>query len=360
LDEVAPDLGDAEEGERIFYHPKGPGCYKCHRVEGRGGRIGPDLTATGPATSREKLIRSIVEPDADIAPQFTTWRVVRQDGTQLDGVLVEEAINGDQTYADAAGKRATIKAADLAERKPLTNSVMPRDLLAKLNPKEFRDLLAFVGRESPAPDNSLTGGQEAAGWKLLFDGKTLNGWTTEKKAASKVNVQDGAINPHGSGGYMLIQEKEWGDFVLSLDFKITPKCNSGVFIRTSPLEPRPGKDIGFNGIEVAIDDTKTADHHDTGAIYDLVKPSHNAMKPVGEWNHMEIICDGPLIFVYVNGEITIFMDLDQWTEKNKRPDGSAHKFDIAYTDHPRKGYIGLQDHGGDCWYKNIMIRELKK
>ena len=53
------------------------------------------------------------------------------------------------------------------------------------------------------------------------------------------------------------------------------------------------------------------------------------------------------------------MDLDEWTEKNKRPDGSAHKFDIAYKSHPREGYIGLQDHGQDCWYKNIKIQPLK-
>jgi hypothetical protein len=53
------------------------------------------------------------------------------------------------------------------------------------------------------------------------------------------------------------------------------------------------------------------------------------------------------------------MDLDQWTEPNKRPDGSAHKFDIAYKNHPRKGYIGLQDHGAACWYKNIKLKPLR-
>ena len=52
-------------------------------------------------------------------------------------------------------------------------------------------------------------------------------------------------------------------------------------------------------------------------------------------------------------------DLDQWTEKYKRPDGSDHKFDVAYKDHPRKGHIGLQDHGSDCWYKNIKLKVLK-
>jgi hypothetical protein len=53
------------------------------------------------------------------------------------------------------------------------------------------------------------------------------------------------------------------------------------------------------------------------------------------------------------------MNLDEWTEAFRRPDGSTHKFDIAYRNHPRRGYIGLQDHGSDCWYKNIKLLPLK-
>ena len=53
------------------------------------------------------------------------------------------------------------------------------------------------------------------------------------------------------------------------------------------------------------------------------------------------------------------MDLDEWTTPNRRPDGSEHKFDVAYKDHPRSGYIGLQDHGSPCWYKNIKIKPLR-
>ena len=104
------------------------------------------------------------------------------------------------------------------------------------------------------------------------------------------HVQDGRLNPHPCD-YMLVYEKPLKNFTLALDFKISPKCNSGIFVRTAPLTPRPGKDVGFNGLEIAIDDTQTADFHDTGAIYDLVKPKTNAMKPVGEWNHIEITCD---------------------------------------------------------------------
>jgi hypothetical protein len=219
-------------------------------------------------------------------------------------------------------------------------------------------LAAFSFGENSS-DNVLTPEQKAAGWILLFDGNTLKEWMTSDEEPSKVSVESGAINPHGCGGYMLIHEQTWSDFEVALDFKISKGCNSGVFVRTFPLQPRPGKDVGFNGIEIAIDDTTTTGYHDTGAIYDLVKPSKNAMKPPGEWNHAVITCDRNIITVRLNGEQVTRMDLDEWKTPNRRPDGSEHKFDIAYKDHPRRGYIGLQDHGSACWFKNIKIRPIR-
>jgi hypothetical protein len=216
-------------------------------------------------------------------------------------------------------------------------------------------LVSAFAASLAAADNQLTPEEREAGWLLLFDGHSLAGWQTSGEKPSQRPVEEGALNPHRCGGYMLIHEKTWEDFTLSLDFKISPRCNSGVFIRTWPLVPRPGKDVGFNGIEVAIDDTKAAGFHDTGALYDLVKPSKNAMKPAGEWNRLVIACDQNRIDVELNGEAVAQMDLDQWTEPNRRPDGSQHKFDVAFKDHPRRGYIGLQDHGADCWFKNIKL-----
>ena len=218
---------------------------------------------------------------------------------------------------------------------------------------------AILTADEPPVDNRLTDAEKNDGWILLFDGKTFTGWQTSSGQPSQRPVENGSINPHKCGAYMMIYEKPLDDFKLVLDFKISPKCNSGIFIRTFPLQPRPGKDVGFNGIEIAIDDTQTAGYHDTGAIYDLVKPARNAMKPVGEWNHAEITCDKNKIVVAINGEEVSKMDLDQWTEPNRRPDGTPHKFDIAYKDHPRHGYIGLQDHGADCWFKNIKLKPLR-
>jgi hypothetical protein len=223
----------------------------------------------------------------------------------------------------------------------------------------FCFLFVLLSHTLHAADNQLTPREKSDGWLLLFDGSTTNGWITSGSKLSAKAPENGTLNPHRSGHYMLVHTQQWGDFVLSLDFKITPHCNSGVFVRTSSLTPRPGKDVGFNGIEIAIDDTTTSSNVDTGAIYDLSKPRRNAMRPVGEWNHMRITCHGPNIDVELNHEQVNHIDLSQFIEPNKRPDGSAHKFDIAYKDHPQKGYIGLQDHGSDCWFKNIKLKPIK-
>jgi hypothetical protein len=220
-------------------------------------------------------------------------------------------------------------------------------------------LACGFARLSLADGNQLTPAEREAGWVLLFDGKSLEGWKTSSEKPSQRPMEESALNPHRCGGYMLIHEKTWENFKLSMDFKISPGCNSGVFIRTWPLTPRPGKDVGFNGIEIAIDDTQGAGFHDTGAIYDLVKPTKNSMKPAGEWNRLVITCDRNLIEVELNGQAVAHMDLDEWTEPNRRPDGSPHKFDVAFKDHPRRGYIGLQDHGANIWFKNIKLLPLK-
>lgn len=217
-------------------------------------------------------------------------------------------------------------------------------------------IIALMASCAAAGDNELTDKEKADGWILLFDGKTLDGWMTSSERPSKAPVENGCINPHKCGGYMMIHKERWGDFILACDFKISKGCNSGIFIRTFPLKPRPGKDVGFNGIEVAIDDTTGADYHDTGALYDLVKPAKAMRKPTGEWNHIVITCAKNRIEVELNGEKVTQMDLDQWTKPNERPDGTRHKFDIAYKNHPRKGYIGLQDYGSPCWFKNIKIK----
>ena len=186
----------------------------------------------------------------------------------------------------------------------------------------------------------------------LFNG-TPSGWKTNtgKPLAAK-NVQADGLNPHKSGGYLVVHETPRKDFVLEFDYKLTKGCNSGVFLRVGNL-----KDPVMTGLEIAIDDTEGTGFHDTGAFYDLVKPTKNAQKPVGEWNHMVIAANGPKISVTLNGEQVSEIDLDRFPEAGKRPDGSDHKFKtVVVKDFNREGHFGFQDHGSDCWYKNIMVR----
>ena len=190
----------------------------------------------------------------------------------------------------------------------------------------------------------------------LFDGKTAKGWRTNTgKPLPKANVQADGLNPHDSGGYIVVHEKPLGDFVLDFDYKLSKGCNSGVFVRVNDL-----KDPVMTGLEIAIDDTKGHGLHDSGAIYDLVAPKSNAQKPVGEWNHMTIVAQGPIIGVILNGEPISNINLNKFDKAGKRPDGSDHKFEkVNFKALGRTGYFGFQDHGQDCWFKNVKVKESK-
>jgi Domain of Unknown Function (DUF1080) len=190
-------------------------------------------------------------------------------------------------------------------------------------------------------------------FKVIFDGTSGTGWILcDKKPLPKDNVQADGLNPHGTGSYLVVHDTRVGDFVLDFDYKLSKGCNSGVFLRTSDL-----KDPVNTGIEVALDDTTGNGLHDPGALYDLVAPSENAQKPAGEWNHMTITAFGPKITIVLNGKEVATINLDEWNEPGKRPDGTSHKFrGVAIGKLPRIGYIGFQDHGSDCWFKNVKIK----
>jgi hypothetical protein len=202
--------------------------------------------------------------------------------------------------------------------------------------------------------------EDVVGDNCLTAREKEDGWMTSDQSPSNRPLESGAINPHRCGAYMMVHEKTWADFVLSLEFKQSPGCNSGVFFRVHSLEAVPGLDVGANGLEVAIDDTTTAGYHDAGAIYELAKPLRNALRPIGEWNHLVLSCRGSRVLVALNGEGVNATDLANFKNVGERPDGTQHKFDIAYKDHPGVGYIGLQDHGADIWFKNIKILPLKE
>jgi hypothetical protein len=195
----------------------------------------------------------------------------------------------------------------------------------------------------------------------LFNGRDLSGWLTGPDNAWV--VEDGLLTlkrdfdgQEHNLDYLWTKEA-YGDFVLELEFKNPERANSGVFLRTANL-----KDPVYTGIEVQVANSygqTTPNRGGTaGAIYDCLAPSRNAVRKPGEWNQFRITCRDNKIEVILNGEQVIDMDLDQWTEPHKNPDGSKNKFATPLKDFARRGHIGLQDHGRPIWYRNIRIKKL--
>ena len=186
----------------------------------------------------------------------------------------------------------------------------------------------------------------------IFDGTSGQGWMLCNRAPLPPhNIQPDGLNPHRSGSYLVVYEQKLGDFVLDFDYKLTKGCNSGVFLRVSDLN-NPVQ----TGIEVSLDDTRRGDDRDSGGFRGLVAPHVYAQKPAGEWNHMTITALGPRLAVSLNETEVASIDLDLWTQKGKRPDGSDHAFkDLTVARMARSGYLGFQDLGGDCWFKNITL-----
>jgi putative heme-binding domain-containing protein len=139
--------GDAAAGERIFFHPKAAGCFRCHQIHGRGGHVGPDLSSAARLLGRKKLVESIVDPSKEIAPRFIPWSLITKDGRSFAGLLVTEGPGDLETYSDSAGKLFILSPANIEERHPLRTSIMPEGLADMLTIQEFQDLVAFLMQE---------------------------------------------------------------------------------------------------------------------------------------------------------------------------------------------------------------------
>lgn len=203
------------------------------------------------------------------------------------------------------------------------------------------------------PANALPSRQLGLdGWQHLLGGQDLTGWIAPPDAWA---VRDGILGRVGPGGDIW-SEQTYGDFILNVEFMISPGGNSGIFFRTGDIH-----DCVQTGIEMQVFDSfgrESLGKHDCGAIYDCLAPSKNAMRPPGKWNHVKITCIGNRIKVEMNGQPIIDMDLDKWTEPHKNPDGTENKFRTAYKDMPRVGRIGFQNHGDAVWYRNVHIKPL--
>ncbi len=202
---------------------------------------------------------------------------------------------------------------------------------------------------SARADDPVAKAETAEGFTSLFDGHSLDGW---QGSTQGYEARDGVLICKEQGGGHLLTTKEYGDFVLRFEFKLTPGGNNGVAIR-APLDGRTSR----SGIEIQIlDDTaeKYKNLHPYqyhGSIYGLVPAKRGHLRPVGQWNEEEIVCHGPCIKVTLNGAVIVDADLDQLGPQ--AIDGYEHPGRYR-----RKGFVGFLGHHSHVEFRHIRIKEL--
>jgi hypothetical protein len=224
----------------------------------------------------------------------------------------------------------------------------PIELQAHGTNLQFRDLYV---RELPGvPD--LPEVEQNAGFKPIFNGINLDGWIGNKTDYVVENGEIVIYPGSSSGNGNLFTEKEYDNFILRFEFKLTPGANNGLGIH-APL----GGDVAYAGKEIQILDNTAPiyanleDYQYHGSVYGLVPASKGALKPVGEWNSQEVTVIGNQIRVELNGQRILFDDLNNAT-RNGTLDGKDHPGLLRL-----KGHIGFLGHGTEVRFRNIRIKE---
>lgn len=212
-----------------------------------------------------------------------------------------------------------------------------------------------------------------AGFVKLFDGKSTNGWHTYGKPGigKAWKVEDGVLhfdaatkkNLGASEGGDIVTDEEFQDFHLKLEWKLSPKGNSGIVFYIK--EEAQYQAMWHTGPEMQVLDNGTPNSdghpdakitsHRAGDLYDLMV-SKEAVKPVGEWNTAEIVSSKGKLDFYLNGMHTLSTTM--WGEEWKSLVAKSKFKNMPGFGKFTKGKIGLQDHGDDVWFRNIMIKRL--
>ena len=209
-----------------------------------------------------------------------------------------------------------------------------------------------------ASQNSLSDAERTAGWRLLFDGQTTAVWRNYGKPtiSDGWKVQDGSLTRVGAGGDIITND-EFKNFELTIDWKIEPAGNSGIFWRAS----EDSGAIYWNAPEMQVlDDAKHPDGKSpltsSGAAYDLYPAPTGHVHPGGEWNSARLVANGNHVEQWLNGFKMVEFELGSrdWDSKVA---GSKFKPHVRFGKNSQ-GHIGLQDHGNVVAYRNIKIRVL--
>lgn len=208
---------------------------------------------------------------------------------------------------------------------------------------------------TPLPPNTLSAREVADGWRLLFDGRTTGGW----HSYGTPGVADGWAAVDGmlvNDGHTedLVTDRQFDSFELSLEWKVVPGSNSGIFWWAHEASEK----IYQNAPEMQVLDNGGTDGidglHAAGALYDLYPAPLEAARPAGEWNRVLIITDRGRVEQWLNGIKVVAVDFDSDEVKARI---AASKFSEWPTfGKTRRGYIGLQSHGDSVWYRNIAIK----
>jgi len=221
------------------------------------------------------------------------------------------------------------------------------------------------------PNNSLTAEEQAQGYVMIFDGKTTAGWRGYNQPAfpdSGWVVEDNTLRCIGSGlgeaggkGGDIIYDQKFKDFTLKLEWKISPGGNSGIFYLGQEI---PDEAVWKSALEMQVlDNVLHVDaqlgkdrNRQAGSLYDLIPAVPQNAKPVGEWNQVEIMVYQGTVVHKQNGEAVLEYhlatpDWDKMIKNSKFKDFTEFGKYI-------EGYISLQDHGNDVWYRNIKIRKM--
>ena len=213
---------------------------------------------------------------------------------------------------------------------------------------------------SAATLNQLTEDEKAVGWKLLFDGKTTQGWRSFKKqsfpAAGWV-VEDSWLHCTGKGGGDIITDAEFDNFELQWEWKQAPAGNSGLkYFITETRNAAIGHEYQMID-EEREPDAKLADgKRVSGAFYDVLKPSSTATKPAGEINHSRILVQGNHVEHWLNGSKVL--EYECGSEAVKAAVANSKFKNTAGFGNKIKSHILLQDHHSEVWFSNLQIRDL--